>query len=267
MKTLFLAWQNPKSRAWFPVGRLSFDGEDYQFVYTQGAKEAQANFGFQLVYSFPDLNRVYTSAELFPLFSNRVMRRSRPDYKNYIQWLNIPESEDDPISILSRSGGRKVTDHYEVFPCPEPDENGLYHIHFFAHGLRHFPPSATARIHQLQNQELLYLTLDFQNPYHSRALLLRTNDNYNVGYCPRYIVDDIFQGNNKNPALVKVQVEKVNPVPAPLQLRLLCRITAEGHDYFPPFSSQQYQPIVTDEIPTDNKQVGHKVGSLLGLDL
>ncbi|MBG1244169.1 HIRAN domain-containing protein [Nostoc sp. NZL] len=246
MKTLFLAWQDPKSRAWFPIGRLTFDGTKYQFVYTHGAVRAQDKHRFQLLYSFPDLNNVYTSVELFPLFSNRLMRRSRPDYKNYIEWLNIPEDEDDPVTILSRSGGRKVTDSFEVFPCPESDENGLYHIHFFAHGLRHLPTSATERINQLQTGELLYLANEFQNPYDPRALLLCTEDHYIVGYCPRYIVDDVFKLKNKNPALVKVHVERVNPVPTPLQLRLLCNMTAEWHEDFLPFSSQEYQPLVAD---------------------
>ncbi|MBD2566404.1 HIRAN domain-containing protein [Anabaena lutea] len=250
MKTLFLAWQDPTTRAWFPVGRLTFDGEKYTFVYTQGARQAQDKCDFNLVYSFPDLHRVYKSTELFPLFYNRVMQTSRPDYKDCIQWLNIPENEDDPIAILSRSGGRKVTDHYEVFPCPEPDENGLYKIHFFAHGLRHFPPSATERIHQLQTQEVLYLANEFQNPYDSRALLLCTKDHHIVGYCPRYIVDDVFKLNNKNSELLKVYVERINPVPAPLQLRLLCSLTAEWRDDFRPFSSQEYQPIVAD-IPAE----------------
>jgi hypothetical protein len=249
MKTLFLAWQDPTSRRWFPVGRLTFDGEMYTFAYTQGAKEAQDKYDFNLVYSFPDLNKVYTSTELFPLFYNRMMQSSRPDYKDYIQWLNIPENEDDPIAILSRSGGRKVTDHYEVFPCPEPDENGLYYIHFFAHGLRHLPPSATERINQLQNQEILYLANEFQNPYDNRALLLCTEDRHIVGYCPRYIVDDVFKLNNhKKPT--KVRVERVNPVSAPLQLRLLCNITADWDDDFHPFSSQEYQPILAD-IPAE----------------
>ncbi|AFZ23918.1 hypothetical protein Cylst_1641 [Cylindrospermum stagnale PCC 7417] len=246
MKTLFLAWQDPKSRSWLPVGRLTYDGTQYQFVYTQGATEAQTKFGFQLLYSFPELNRVYTSVELFPLFSNRLMRPSRPDYKNYIEWLNIPEHEDEPITILSRSGGQKVTDNYEVFPCPEPDANGSYNIHFFVHGLRHLPPSAIERIHQLQTSELLYLANEFQNPYDTRALLLCTKDHHIVGYCPRYIVDDIFKLKNKNPELVKVQVERINPVPAPLQLRLLCNMTAKWDEEFQPFSSWEYQPILAD---------------------
>jgi len=243
MKTLFLAWQDPYSRSWFPIGRLTFDGTQYQFVYTQGAVKAQHQCEFQLVYSFPDLNKVYTSVELFPLFSNRLMRRSRPEYNNFVQWLNIPEGKDDPIAILARSGGRKATDHFEVFPCPEADENGLYHIHFFAHGLRHLPPCGIERINQLQTCELLYLANEFQNPYDPHALLLCTQDHHIVGYCPRYIIADVFKLKNENPE-VQVHVERVNPVPAPLQLRLLCNMTAQWHEEFRPFSSREYQPIV-----------------------
>ena len=67
------------------------------------------------------------------------MRPSRPDYQDYIQWLNIPQHEDEPIAILARSGGRKATDTFELFPCPERNEDGFYHLHFFVHGLRYMP--------------------------------------------------------------------------------------------------------------------------------
>ncbi|WP_088243221.1 HIRAN domain-containing protein [Calothrix rhizosoleniae] len=260
MKTLFLAWQDPKSRSWFPIGRLTFNGNKYEFVYTYGAKKAQSEHDFQLLYSFPELDKVYTSTELFPLFSNRVMRRSRPDYKNYLECLNIPEGEDDPIAILSRSGGRKVTDHFEIFPYPKADKNGLYHIHFFAHGLRYFPECAIECINQLQTGEPLYLTHDFQNPYDPHALLLRTEDKHNVGYCPRYLVHDFFQIIRQNPELVKVHAERVNQAPTPLKLRLLCNITTKWHEGFTPFSSEEYQPMPprvatrtmnTTDIPTE----------------
>ena len=49
---LFLAWQDPVSRAWFPIGRLSSDGTTYQFVYTQGVKVAQQQCAFQPLPSF-----------------------------------------------------------------------------------------------------------------------------------------------------------------------------------------------------------------------
>ncbi|MEG3979147.1 DNA-binding protein, partial [Microcoleus sp. herbarium8] len=91
MKTLFLAWQNPGSGSWFPIGRLTFNGKEYQFNYTNGVLEAKLKCGFELLPSFPDFNNVYTSQKLFPLFSNRVMPRSRPDYPEFVQWLNIPQ--------------------------------------------------------------------------------------------------------------------------------------------------------------------------------
>lgn len=82
-KTLFLAWLDPISRYWFPIGRLTFDGGIYQFVYTQGVKEAQEKCAFKPLSSFPRLDEIYTSTQLFPVFANRLMSRSRPDYSSF----------------------------------------------------------------------------------------------------------------------------------------------------------------------------------------
>ncbi len=75
MKTLFVAWQDPISRSWFPIGRLTFDGQRYQFLYIKGALDAQKQCGFSGVWALRDFYQVYESAELPPLFANRVMRR------------------------------------------------------------------------------------------------------------------------------------------------------------------------------------------------
>ena len=125
MKTLFLAWQNPESREWFPIGRLTQKIDHYSFVYIQGVQQAQKNQDFQPLTSFPDLSREYHSDTLFPLFENRIMRPSRPDYQHYLECLNLNSDEDDPLAILSGSGGKKATDHFEVFCCPQQDENGF----------------------------------------------------------------------------------------------------------------------------------------------
>ena len=246
METLFLAWQDPLSRSWFPIGRLTFDGNWYQFVYTYGAKYAEENCKFLPLHSFPELTREYKSFGLFPFFANRLMRPSRPEYKNYLQWLNIAENQDDPMVIFSRNGGRKATDTFEIFPCPKPDENGLYHIHFFAHGLRYLPKGSGEKISELQPNELLYLANEFQNPYDSRALLLCTRDHHIVGYCPRYLVADALELVREKPNLVNVQVERVNPAPTPLHFRLLCNMTAEWPEKFIPFSGKEYQPILSE---------------------
>lgn len=243
MKTLFLAWQDPNNRSWFPIGRLTFESGKFSFVYTQGARNAVQKSAFQPLYSFPDFDKEYQSEELFPLFANRVMRPSRPDYNDYLEYLNIPQHPDDPMAILSRSGGKKATDHFEVFPSPEPDGNGLYHVHFFLHGLRHRQQAAIERVNTLDACEQLYIMHDAQNLHDPLALALRTNDDHLIGYCPRYLAQDIHELLKRDSRLVNVHVERVNPVPAPIQLRLLCSVTAEWPRDFSPFSSDEYKSL------------------------
>jgi hypothetical protein len=250
MKKLFLAWQEPKSHHWFPIGCLEFDGDKYHFFYIQGVEKARHE-GFTSVYSLPELDKIYSSTELFPLFSNRLMSPSRSDYSKYIESLNIPAGEDDPMTVLSRSGGSKATDTYEVFPCPEIDNKGNYHTHFFLRGLRYMPKCSIDKAAQLQQGDLLYLSHDFQNPYDSKSLLLHTEDRHNLGYCPRYLSQDIFTTIEKYPQQVKVTIDRVNLPPVPMQFRLLCNLdlslsSETIHErIFEPFAGDDYQPLKT----------------------
>ncbi|MCY7281919.1 MAG: HIRAN domain-containing protein [Cyanobacteria bacterium CAN_BIN43] len=248
MKTLFLAWQDPSTRTWFPVGKLTHEDGMYHFYYIQGALVAKEKANFHPLWSFPDLYHSYSSIDLFPLFSNRLLRPSRPDYKDFVQWLNIPEQQDDPIALLARSGGKRKTDSFEVFPCPERDEHNNYHIHFFAHGLRHFPPETEQHIQFLQPGTKLLVTHDVQNPIDSHALILRTEDLHLVGYCPRYLTQDFFELICQLPQQVSVTVERVNPSPTPLQFRLLCSLTAQWSKDFHPFSDPIYQPLIGEKL-------------------
>lgn len=247
MRTVFLAWQDPSTRAWFPIGRLTEEQGVYQFAYLEGAKRAGEDASFQGLSAFPDVERVYESDELFPLFANRLPRPTRPEYADFVQWLNLPADEADPVALLARSGGRRATDSLEVFPCPVPDEEGNYHIHFLVHGLRHLPESSIERANSLHPGERLLLLHDLQNPTDCDALMLRTGadqerDEHIVGYCPRYLASDLH-GVLENGAALRVQVERVNPPPAPLQLRILCSLTARWPADFRPFSSELYRPI------------------------
>ena len=248
LKTLFLAWQDPNSRTWFPVGKLTREGGMYYFSYLQGAIEAKEQANFHPLWSFPSLYDRYSSKELFPIFTNRLLRPSRPDYKDFVQWLNIPEQHDDPIALLARSGGRRKTDSFEVFPCPERDDQGNYHIHFFAHGLRHFPEQTQQSVQSLKPGTPLLLMHDIQNRFDSFALILRTEDLSSVGYCPHYLTQDFFKLIRELPHLVKVTVERVNQPPTPLQFRLLCNLTAAWQEDFQPFSSPIYQPLAKEEF-------------------
>jgi hypothetical protein len=243
MKTLFLAWQNPLDRTWFPIGRLIFDGISYQFFYIQGILAAHQQCGLRSLPSFPELDLVYRSPELFPLFANRLLRRSRPDYADFLRWLNIPSDRDDPMAMLAKSGGQRATDTLFVFPCPEPDENGFYHFHFFARELLNLPPLTASRISRLQTGELLRLVGDSQNPHDRRALMLSTEDDYLVGYCPPYLLDIGFDLSRQSLSLIDVVVERINMPPAPLQFRLLCHLKVRMPQDLRPFLGAMYQPL------------------------
>ncbi len=246
MKTLFLAWQDPISRTWFPVGKLTHEDDLYYFRYLQGAIVAKEQANFQPLWSFPDLEHCYSSTELFPLFANRLLRPSRPDYQDFVQWLNIPAQQADPIALLARSGGRRKTDSFEVFPEPERDEQGNYHVHFFTHGLSHFPAVIQQYVQSLQAGTPLLVTHDVQNQFDSRALILRTPDLHFVGFCPRYLTQDFFELICQCPQQVTVTVERVNPPPTPLQFRLLCSLTAAWQEDFQPFSAPIYQSLAPE---------------------
>lgn len=227
MKTLFLAWLDPVARRWYPVGRLQTDQGGYEFRYTGGALSARQEAGFQPLAAFPELTATYRSPELFALFSNRLLPRSRPDYREFIEWLHIPENEAEPIVILARSGGRRATDTFEVFPEPQVDEDGMGVLHFFVHGIRHSSEGAVQRAESLVAGERLLLMHDLQNPHDPSALALRTGasapgDLHLLGFCPRYISEEVLPVVEQHPERVEVEVTQVNPPPAPAQMRVLC---------------------------------------------
>ncbi|HFE38157.1 MAG TPA: restriction endonuclease, partial [Gammaproteobacteria bacterium] len=98
MKSLFIAWQDPESRQWAPVGRLSQRGGRFHFVYTQGAKDFS---NFTPFGRMSDLSAEYVSDELFPLFKNRVLTKSRPEYAQYLKWLGLDSVKYDALDELA----------------------------------------------------------------------------------------------------------------------------------------------------------------------
>jgi hypothetical protein len=241
MKTLYLAWQDPENRRWFPVGRLSFDGSAYRFVYTKGAKQSPRFVPFG---PMRDLHVVYESDALFPLFANRLLSKTRPEYKDLLHWLNLPDNEADPLVLLARTEGMRATDALMVFPYLEKRSDGKYHVRFFSHGLRYLLPAVIQFIDDhLYPPARLFLMLDPQNSHDPSAVALRTADPpLLVGYCPRFLTADVQQLLREVPETVHVTVEHMNR-DAPLQLRLLCSLTADWPDSFQPYSDVLYEAL------------------------
>ncbi len=243
MKALFVAWQDPNTRNWAPVGRLTHDHGQYKFVYTRGARDLGDRF--QPFGAMTDLDSSYISETLFPLFANRVLPKSRPEYDTYLEWLGMSEAAYDVMEELSLTGGFRATDSLELFPCPEPTAQNQYVVYFFSRGIRHILPENRERANELEKGQRLYLMLDVQNEYDPHALVLRTGEPVTlVGYTPRYysgefssVVKEVGQKN------IKVTVERVNK-DAPLQYRLLCRLESPWPANFTPCVKDQFQPLV-----------------------
>ena len=239
---------DPAKGVWSPIGRLEFDRGTYRFVYTKGARTA---VGFTPFSGMEDLEETYESNELFPVFANRLLPKSRPEYEAYLQWSGFdPANPPDPIAVLGVTEGIRRTDMIELFPCPTPDEQGCYLSKFFLHGLRHMPEAAKARALALERDEPLYPMLDLCNPADRNAVALRTvnGDRLMLGYVPRYLAHDVwklFQGCE--PEFINVFVHRVNR-DAPLQQRLLCRMHACWPEGFQPCSGEEFQPI-PKELP------------------
>lgn len=239
MKALFVAYQDTTSRTWTPVARLTYDGKLYHFAYTNGAKQLPSFFPFGRM---NDINAEYVSEEIFPLFSNRMLPKSRPEYNDYLSWLGLGEDNHNSLEELARTGGLRATDSLELIPCPEPTITNKYEVYFFCRGLRHLPTENQERTLTLQGGEKLFLMQDIQNDSDSMALLLRTDDPITVvGYIPRYYSADFSSLINLVGANAPVvTIEKVNE-DAPIQYRLLCKFSAPWPADFQPCQSGLYE--------------------------
>ncbi len=239
MKALFVACQNPTSRSWYPVGKLTRVNDEYCFNYTKGLSKLP---DFRAFGRLTDLRAQYRSKVLFPLFANRILPKNRPEHEEYVSWLALDVGDHNALDELARTGGRRATDAIELIPCPEPNDAGEYETLFFCRGLRHLTDDTRARVSQLNSGDRLFILRDVQNSVDPSALLMRTGEPVSVvGYAPAYLSAEFEQLIEINgPNAIRVTVERVN-ADAPMQYRLLCRLITRWPKEFAPFSGEDFQ--------------------------
>ncbi|MCW5772020.1 MAG: hypothetical protein KIT16_10325 [Rhodospirillaceae bacterium] len=245
MKGLIVAWQDPIDRRWHPIGRLTYDDtrKVFRFVYTKGVLASGSFIPFG---KMTDIRAVHESEKLFPLFANRLMPESRPEYDSFVKWLGLDRKVADPLSLLGRSGGAKATDSIVVFPIPEKSADGMYRTVFWCHGISHAPSASVERVNALKEGEKLFPAFDVLNIHDREAILLRTDDPLTaVGYCPRYLNTDFGRLiRNCDSDSISIRVERVN-WEAPLQFRLLCSFTSCWPKDYVPFDGEAFEPMST----------------------
>ena len=245
MNTLYLAWQHPPTRRWFPVGRLVHHQSPdlFEFAYVQGAKEAENLAGFRPVPEFPRLEQRYRASELFPTFRNRVMNASRTDRGLYLNHLGLHEGRCDELAELSVSGGRSHSDSFEIFPAIEPDAEGKFRTRLMLHGLRHTNPHAIAATDTLRVGDELRLAVELSNSVNTSAILVYTQDYYMLGWLPRYIAEAICRSCEWRVSDAKAMVAQVNKN-APLNDRLLVNLSGWLPSGINPMRDlAQFQPV------------------------
>lgn len=220
MNTLYIAWQDPQTRYWHTVGRLSRNDSGYHYAYTCGALASER---FTYLGRMNDLHATYHSDSLFPLFSNRLLEPSRPEYPEYLGWMGIG-NQTDKLELLARSGGYRGTDRLCVYPDVQSGSDGSAEFFFFSHGLRHLERQELDAIHQLQSGRRLTLIQDSKNIHDNHALLIIDGQKVRVGYCPRYLSQSLHDHVRND--LIEVRVEKLN-LDAPLHFRLLCKASLQ----------------------------------------
>lgn len=242
---LYIAWQASESRRILPVGRLLRTADGYEFAYIGAVRQAQ-ELGFLPLVTFPDLDELYRCAELPPLFSNRVMSPSRPDFRTHLAEFALSLEDSEPFTVLSRSGGRRTTDKLEIFAPPQRTANGAEGL-FLARGVRHIPGSEAA-LQDLAPGAVLGVKAEPSNAVNPVALLLRDAQGRMLGYVPDYLANELARAGGSAGQL-HVSTVQVNPDPAPAHHRLLCQYLWTGGTAHTLFTGDAYQPLPAAATP------------------
>lgn len=223
---LLVLWQHPDTRQIIPIGRFSYDGGEYAFVYTRAALGVT---DFRPLPGLDDLQERYVSHQLPSIFEQRVMASHRPDYRSYLRSLG--RTTATPWEQIVESGGTRVGDTLQFMALPRV-EDGRVRARFLASGVRHISsglrgmPGGPVNV-CAEDQMVVLDTLDTlsrlelipeNNREDSNALLI-VAESVPVGWVPRSLSADVRRLMLDGP--VNVDVLRVRPdAPPHLQLVL-----------------------------------------------
>ncbi|HEB9322059.1 HIRAN domain-containing protein [Campylobacter coli] len=230
---LKVCWRSSKAKKWFFIGELSYENNRYKFVYDENIYEAQEQ-GFELFTNLSDVKLNYYSYELFPVFANRLLSKSRSEYKKYQEWLDLKDDKN-PLEELSKNNGFRVVDFIALYLIPKVQKK--YVVEFFLHNVDCIFEYQKC-LNQIKQGDNLYLAKDIQNKFDKNAILVRTKDPMSIlGYIPRIYNEDIASilAYDENATL---SIKKINK-DAPVQFQILCRFEAKWPKNFIAFDTRK----------------------------
>jgi hypothetical protein len=251
---LFVTWQAPESRRFFPVARvMRRPGGEYEWAYVQAVAQAQSH-GFAGLPGYEELDRVVRSPEPPGLFAHRVPMRGRRRPASAGQTPLPPPANDSfdpaPITLLVPVGAGR-NERLEVFAPPLPGPRGRYWGVFAARGVGRVPGTEDA-VARLEPHQPLRMRREPDNPVNPHALLLSNAEGVPIGYVPDYLANELAVVLEAPAAgraglgevLVTVQsAERLNHPPAEPIYGVLCQYTCPAELGERLFRSASYQDL------------------------
>ncbi|MFV0307474.1 MAG: hypothetical protein ACK5OX_07005 [Desertimonas sp.] len=225
---LLVLWQNPQDREIIPVGRLSHAADEYVFRYTAAARAAAAVDRFGRIPGFDDLDAMYASAELPPIFTRRVMPPERPDYAAYVASLGLDVSAT-PWEQIVASGGQREGDTLQLMELPCVTD-GRARARFFVNGIRHVaaggswqaahrrllvtPDEHESELQRVSVGSTLWAVPESNNSQDPSAMLVVSAADTPLGWVPRALSSSIREiANGGSVPLTVVRVGQAASVP------------------------------------------------------
>lgn len=177
-KELWLIWKDSVARRRYTIGNLIKKENEYIFRYNIAVINEVKKIGFDYFPGFEDIEKEYSSKELFTNILNRLPNPSRTDYEQVLKAYGL-NKEYSVIEILERTKGRLLTDNYEFVPAFNRNK-----IEFELAGTRHCKDFEKCK-DMLKVGDKLNLELETDNKYDDNAIKVLF-DKYKIGYVPRY---------------------------------------------------------------------------------
>lgn len=190
---IYLVWKDTQTRRQFIVGELSKNGK-FEFKYVDEVQEAIKN-GFKPLISFEDLDKIYYSDILFPVFSSRLPDRKRRDIQKILEKYEL--SSFDDYKLLKRSGAKLPIDNLKfIDPILGDNEDIPIKRLFYLAGPRHYLGCEGNDCKKSENvdiNESLILIPEPENDFDSNAIKVVNNKNVHIGYIPRYYTQEMLK--------------------------------------------------------------------------
>lgn len=213
---LYLIWKNPQTRIRYNVGFLK-KNDKYEFQYDKNIKEC-IDKGFDLLVSFPDINKKYVSDKIFPEFLSRIPGPTRVDIEEILNKYNLKSY--DAFELLKRSGAKTSLDTLEfIDPILNFKSKNIIR-EFYIAGTRYYCERNNGE--KINIGDKVMLEFEPSNRFDKYAIKMNING-LHVGYMPKYYTETInkYLNTKNNNGYICTVIDKTGICEECLKVRLI----------------------------------------------